>query len=494
MTSPDDHTLTSASLLPYGRRELHAWCGQSNDFGTDGSDGVPGPIDHFGLDAPDSGVLEVVAADHFDPPEYRLAPAGELQVLRDPVGDDRDAGMGPRLSFGRARRARRPDIARLAILPRALGESGLLNSDPARNWSPGSVPFEALRDGLRAFQDTHPRYPLVSVIAGFGASEPPGTTVAEWKAALGAFWDALQDLRGAERATLVLVAMPEVLRAESESRARIDLAQREFAEENARAVYVSTVGLETPEDDRSHFKADALRELGRRVAVALEPRVALPRQAAPVGRFPDQHLEFDAETGGFVDVHFGPARVYRPVLEDDPERGRVLRCARRGFDTSLLLNDDAYTLGLWVKRMADPRSNGDVDDLLVGGRVGSDAVGNLFSRRFLAHAEPGVAPPMAHSLAGAPGFLEVGRWVHVVATFGGGSGAVFADGVPVDVGLGGGAYPAADGPHIVQLGAWGALDAPGVPDMRFDSITVLPRALSAAEVKDLHARTAHGGP
>ncbi|MEL6716519.1 MAG: hypothetical protein AAFP86_22250, partial [Planctomycetota bacterium] len=76
----------------------------SNSAGQEGGS----PIDPLGVDLPDPRIMEV--SQGIDQVTYRAAPAGTLQVLRNPAQDDRDTGIGPTMSLAKRRLLRFPGI------------------------------------------------------------------------------------------------------------------------------------------------------------------------------------------------------------------------------------------------------------------------------------------------------------------------------------------------------------------------------------------------
>lgn len=492
----------AAASLPFYHLMAGLWFGQSNDAGTD----TAGVIDHFGLDRPHPKVVEFVQPDSIANTIYRAAPVGTHQVLRDPVGDDRDFGISSRLAFGRSFVEAHPDIERLMLLCRATGETGFYTVGTNKTWNPGDALYNGLLAQATAMQDRYRRQRVGFIACGLGGSEPTGTDTQDWIDALAACIEGLRSsVPRAEDATFVMLPLPDAYAASSAHLTTMAEAQREAARQIPNSVYVSGSGLYSPPGNIAHYDAGALRELGRRMAQALGSAVSVPnlRRVVTVEQpAPDQRMQYDAEVGDYVDINGSPARIYAPVLEVDDIRGTVLRCNRQGFDTSLLLNDDEYTIALWVRRMANPFTTPDTQDFFVMGKVGTQAIGLAFARTVQGHHDPATAALRQFALGtpawdtgsafdAQPNPLLSSNWCHLVLTFKEGTFACYRNGVSITApNDGGGTYPAITGPRIVQIGAWGALSGvAGTPDMRFDDIIISPRALSASEALALYNDT-----
>lgn len=491
--------LQRTQWMPY---ELWVFAGQSNIVGTP-EDTV---VDRYGEDAPHPKVLAVVQGDRNDVGGiYRLPAQGSLIVAQQPFEDGR--GVCCKLAFAKARVERFPGIKEIAILSRGWGASGFSHATNANRWQPpgfdgnvsGDPQFNGSYTIAENFLAANPRYRLAGLVTDLLASEVDGTTQEYAVDAMEAYVAAWRRLRGGDQALYIQSPIPRSFVGTVPLRVTMRAAQAEAASTIPRGYLLRADDLTTYNESGVfvHFTKTELRKLGRMIdeAAAEIADFTVPQA------FPRQRMQYSATEGRYVNIYGGGERIHAEVVETDADRGTVLRCDRSGFDTSLRLPPNEYTIAFWAKRMHNPFTVGETDaqDFFIMGKLDGQSIGNAFSRTVQGHHETSVQG-LAQFPIGTPNdtsnpILQTTNWFHLALTYKDGTFACYRNGVSIAAtggNNGGGTYPPIDGPRCVQIGAWGDTMTgsfnSGVPDMRFDDIVILPTALNQAAITKLYSK------
>lgn len=477
-TQPQDVTLDTVRdearrqarrWAPY---ELWPWLGDSNAVGQDAG----GPPDLEGLDAPDFRAGQVSLGRPREGQSV-LTP-GELILLQDPAQDDTiGGGVGPKLAFCKRRLEHYPGIRQLVILPAAVGGAAL--GTPG-GWSRGDGLWSQSVDDANGFLLRNPRFRVPGLFVSLGQRDAASMDVVAFRAA---FEDAVDGWRtsitGAARSHLVAPTLPDDFLASSANGRQIERYLRLLPQVLARASVVDMAGQ--PTHDGMHFTAAAYRVMGAGAADAARDAVDLGSGPAKAPSLPTFHLRHDAELQRFADPVAPVAAVAGGLYRRDPlgERGVVLDCAGRGYDTTAQLNGEAYTVACWVQpRSAAGRRN------LVAFRAPGEVVGQVLSLEAILHEDFTGVPAGFEALAGGP--LPLDAWSHVALAVEGDVGRVYLNGAPRGV-VPPASIPALVGRRPVRVGAWDALgDNPF--DGLLDEIVLAPRRLSDAEIAALARR------
>ena len=438
-------------------RELWLKIGQSNSVGTDGS----GPIDHAGEDSADRRVWELSRGiDRAG--SYLAAPAGEIMLHGVPAQDD-SAGIGFGLHFGKQRVALNPRLERVVLVNRGVGGTGFAGN----RWNPGDDLYNAaVADCLLALQ-ADPSMRFGGFIWHQGESDA-GQGQAFYEAALSAMVAGMRAaIPGADGAPFLAGTMVESwIAADETNRRPIDVAHRRIADYIPNSAVVDFDDL-TDLQDTIHFGTGSLRIMGRRYADAAQ---SLTAGVTPsyVGH------RIKVVDGEVVDLAGNGGELYGAVgIVNDPTRGDVLDSANIGWQTSMLLNPDAYTKSMWINVQAAPASFGNICS---GSTLNSVADSHYWGWGGYGH---GGTPANNTGISGVAG---VGTWVHVALTWDGTQFQFYANGVanggPSTVNT-----DALPHPQIVQIGRFAA--GGNQIDALFDDVVILPYAASAAEVADL---------
>lgn len=472
--------------------EFHVYIGQSNERGQD----TTSEVFPFGTDGPDQRLMElshtaVLGSTTFG---FRPAPDGELHVMRAAGVDNRGATtLCPAQSFGKQRLKDNPGIKQIVILCVSVGGSGFDVGSAALSWNPGSTLYNDAQGKALAFLLANPRHVFCTMVSGLGASEDASRSQSQIVQDYITFADTFRNsLPGGDRAVVLIPEIPS--RPQSDNLIRSRAAHREIATKLDRCRIVPGADLDTPVDDEIHYKGDNLREIGRRTGEVSSEELNLLSAETPHA----YRLQYDPDKAAIVDTFSGLELIRSPVIEDDPQRGKVLRINRLGVDTELTVNPTAYTVTFWCKRMTLPSaaSPPDTSDFFIGGKIESQLVGFVLTRGTMGHVEPATATPVNLGF----GAVDVVQnqsdvWFHMAISFANGTFTGYVNGVETTpINDGGGTYPAIDGPRAIQIGCQGSLgdgssSGTGVMDARFDDIRFYPYALSAASVASLHTST-----
>ncbi|MEL6908188.1 MAG: hypothetical protein AAFP22_22460, partial [Planctomycetota bacterium] len=328
--------------------EMALLTGMSNGAGQDAG----AAWDPFGLQRPHPRLVEYRRPSSFATTRYFAPPAGELGILREPVGDDRTGNIGWQLAFGRARLEETPEIQTLAVLAGAEPESGFNTADPAKSWRPGTALRTAYIDDIKAARASHPEFRVSALVAtDWGALEEAGTAEQAFQDDVEDFVDEVRAIPGCEDAVFVFFAMPTRFRDLDPQRVALDVAMQKLCARMTRARYVSSAGMETTVADPAHYNTpEGLAEMGRRIARGIASVGSYPRRVSvtPLQVAPDQVMVYSEGHGQLVDENGSAARIFGGTYEADPDFGTCLRVSGVAPESDLVLNDDAYTLQTWL--------------------------------------------------------------------------------------------------------------------------------------------------
>lgn len=486
-----------------------------------GQSNMQGPIsaggyepNRQGVDAADPHVLEL-SANNTNVEGYRPAPAGELQLLRNP---SQAAAAGsklcPSLPLAKRLRALRPDLGKLVIINRAEGGTHFSdNSSSAWNpgtgtgdWNPGDTKYDAVKAEVNAFMAAHPHARIVAICWHQGETDSVnGLSAANYQSALTAM---VADIRAnftrAADAVFVCGTMtPSFIAANTGTTAAIDAKHRDIKSFITKSdVVIMDDYTDTDPSSIAHFDKVAIRFMGQAMADKLIP--LMDTNVAP--RVHPVWMQYDAAQGAFRDRYGSDCRIFGASYVLDPRYiGALSIGSSTGHNTDIPLNAAAYTKVIRVKFTTPTSGLTGADYQLLsgavpaeeidGGTAATDLIGTWWSTR--THTHQYLRGSFTGSGIGA--LIANDTWVTLALTYdssqaiasrfkeyyngasAGSYGATTSNGDDDD---GGTQLPSNN--QIIQVGCYGSTSMAAAWTGRVAAIITLPYAASAAEIQDIH--------
>jgi len=487
--------LAGATTAP--TKVLLPFIGQS---GLTGFAAFPGAdLGYGGEDAPVERMSEI--SQGFDTsPYYYAAPAGELQMARCPLQDgvardgagvivDDGAGnpvvqgvVSPTFHAGKAYLKDNPEIEHLVLLSDAIPNTGFTTG----TWGVDDDHYEAFKGRVTTFLAANPTYEIPAIVWRGGETDSlstdPVMTPEDW---LADFLAMIADFRTAVATAnpslrdipVIVVGMASFNVAPVESTQAIDAVQKALPSTLYNCYYLDPADLTNTLDGR-HNEAGDNRELGKRIADALNSIVDLP---APIHR-----MTYDAGAGEFTD-EIGTGRIYgQSIVDEGGTHGEVMDFLNNGtLTSSLQCPAEAYTLHYKFKATAAGSSFRNISS----GKRDNQYLGRIDSLQVFWHQSTAASPGRA-ILSPNVGAYTVGVWFDRIVSWDGTRFREFKDGVEAVLPFDGEGLEGLSGPQTIEFGGWMG-DVPGnagVP-MRLDFYEVYDFAITTeAEAARLAAK------
>lgn len=489
----------------FAQKELWLKIGDSNAKGAEsGVEPALGVFDPFDEDGVHPKVWEVSRG--INAARYLTAPTGEPHLLRAPAADDAQ-GIGLGQWFGKRRVQVFPEIERIVMYNNGNEGKGLvrrIGTAVGLDWwsasgsnvevEPGVLVEEGTGyretvDAVNVFLAKNPEYRVAGILFVNGVADGGNfITQVNYESVLANMVAGFRsEIVGAEDAAFLIAGPPQGYIEDTGSPntiQEIDVAHRRVAEYITNSAFVDMSDVPTSVDNPVHYGYEALRLLGKRMAVASANLYKAQKQIG----VPSYRFKFTGSQ--FRDVADGGGRIFSQRLANDPERGVVLTTELRdgaytGFDTDITLDPRKYTKALWVKSFDDATGSNPVTptSFLSGG---DDASGQNHIMSLVSNGHNSAAGQTAPGIAD----LDAGVWTHLALTFDGTSFNLYRNGVlsagspytdDTAFGVGGGEelMSVAIGYYSGALDGW---DFKGY----IDDVCVYPEALPAAGIVALH--------
>lgn len=500
----------------FAQKELWIKIGDSNAQGAESAvEPALGVFEPFDADGVHPKVWEV--SQGINAARYLTAPAGEPHLLRAPAADDAE-GIGLGQWFGKRRVQVFPEIERIVMYNNGEDGKGLARRpgfgvDGDDWWSASDsgvlsslgVPivegtgYRETVDAVNVFLAKNPEYNVAGILFVNGVSDGGNfITQVNYETLLANMVAGFRsEIVGAEDAAFLIAGPPQGYidaTGSPNTIQDIDVAHRRVAEYITNSVFVDMSDVPTSVDNPVHYGYEALRLLGKRMAVASANLYKAQKQIG----IPSYRFKFTGSQ--FMDVADGGGRIFSQRLANDPERGVVLTTELRdgdytGFDTDITLDPRKYTKALWVKSFADASGTNVVTptSLLSGG---DDASGHNHIMSLVSNGHNSAA---GHTVPGTGiADLDAGVWTHLALTFDGSNfnlyrngalsaGSPYADDV---------AYGVDGGEELMSVAIGYYSGAPEGWDFKgyIDDVCVYPEALPATGIGALYVEGLREAP